>query len=65
MIKHDVTPVTVVTTCTRCPWWSSLSFSPDEAGQREISHNMDIHGMNWSRASDAVRKRQERARHAV
>lgn len=65
MIKHDVSPVTVVTTCTRCPWWSAFSFSMDEAEQREIDHNVGIHEMNYSRASDAVRKRHQRARHAV
>lgn len=65
MIRHDISSLTVVTTCTRCTWWSALSFSVDEADRCEINHNMKIHEMNYSRASDAVRKRDLRARHAV
>lgn len=68
MIKHDISDRSVVTTCTHCPFWASFSFDIDEAERREINHNMVIHDMNRSRASDAVRQRRnrrERARHAV
>ncbi len=65
MIKHDRGEVSVVTSCTRCPHWRAFSWGMKEAERREIAHNMLVHEMNYSRASDAVRKRRERARHAV
>lgn len=68
MIKHDVGDKSVVTTCTKCPFWRSFSWGMDEAERREIAHNMLVHEMNRSRASDAVRQRHARAarsRHAV
>lgn len=63
MIKHDVSDRSVVTTCTRCPHWSAFSFDVDEAERREVNHNMVVHEMNRSRASDAIRQRK--VRHAV
>lgn len=64
MIKHDISDRSVVTTCTRCPFWASFSFDLEEAERREINHNMLVHEMSRSRASDAVRMRARRARHA-
>lgn len=61
MIKHDRGDVSVVTSCTKCPHWKAFSWGMEEAERREIAHNMLVHEMNRSRASDAVRKRRERA----
>lgn len=65
MIRHDQSDVSVVTTCTDCPWWSRFSFTLAEAEAAEVAHNMLVHGMEPSRASAAARIRHRRARHAV
>lgn len=69
MIKHDISDRSVVTTCTKCPYWASFSFDVEEAEKREVNHNMLVHEMTRARASDAIRQRHLRAatrrRHAV
>ena len=64
-IKHDISDRSVVTTCTRCPFWASFSFDLDEAERREVNHNLQVHEMKAKAASAAVKKRHQRARHAA
>ena len=65
-IKHDISPVSVVTTCTECEWWHAFSFTHDEARRRGASHQIGVHGWKPSRAHEAERKAAtRRERHAV
>jgi hypothetical protein len=66
MIKHDISPVSVVTTCTECPHWQAFSFDLEEADRRRANHLIAVHGVEPARALEASRKRAtRRSRHAV
>ena len=66
MIKHDRTPVSVVTTCTECDHWRPFSFTLDEARQRAANHLVIAHNVEPARAHEAIRKAAtRRERHAV
>jgi hypothetical protein len=63
MINHDRSPVSVVTTCTECPYWQSFSFDLEEASRRGANHLSVVHDVQPSRAAEPNRKRA--ARHAA
>lgn len=65
MIKHDRSDVSIVTTCTECPWWFAFNFDRDKADASGTNHKINVHGFPESRALDTVRARARRARHAV
>lgn len=66
MIQHDISPVSVVTTCAACPHTSLFSFTRDEARERAANHLENVHGVEPARAREAARKAAtRRARHAA
>lgn len=66
MIRHDVSPLSVVTTCSRCPHWSAFAFSLDDARERGIEHKINVHDVAPARARfDAMRQATRRGSRAT
>lgn len=59
-ITHDRSPVSVVTTCSECPFWTAFSFTLEEANNRAANHKILVHGIEPGRAHEANRKRATR-----
>lgn len=56
MIRHDVSPISVVTICTDCPHWSAFSFTLTAARGVAERHKMDVHDVPEWRAKEAARR---------
>ena len=65
MIKHDRSDVSIVTTCTDCPWWFAFNFDTDLADEAAIRHKINVHDQPEAKARNAARERARRARHAA
>lgn len=65
MIRHDRSAVSIVTTCTECPYWFAFNFDRDLAEESAIRHKINGHDVPEGRARDTARKRAARSRHAV
>lgn len=63
-VTHDPSPVSVVTTCSECPWWRALSLSREAADDCKINHLVMVHDIEPNIAADFIRKRATR-RHAA
>lgn len=63
-IRLDVSDITVVVTCTRCPWWSAIRFGGYEQGHEcAAAHERLLHEQETEQARKAYRR--WRARHAA
>ena len=64
-IRHDRSAVSIVTTCTECPYWFAFNFDPAFADESAVRHKINAHDMPEAKARNAQRERARRKRHAV
>ena len=60
MIRHDRSNVSIVTTCTDCPWWYAFSFELERAEDSAIWHRINVHGLPEGKAMNTRRERERR-----
>ncbi len=65
-IKHDVSTVSIVSTCTECPraWWA-FNFDREHAFTSGENHLINAHGVEPNKAGEARRSFDRRKRHAA